>query len=118
MTVGYGATYQVPRKGRLATIAVGYADGYPRALGNRAKAVLVGESAPEMPVVGRVSMDLVTLDVSEVSGAALGDWVELIGVHRSLDQVAAEAGTIGYEILTGLGTRIPRIYRDEAKPAP
>jgi alanine racemase len=121
MTVGYGATHRVARKGRIATIPVGYADGYPRALGNVARAALAEPEAGAalLPVVGRVSMDLITVDVSDLppERARMGAWVDLIGGGRALDAVAGEAGTIGYELLTRLGARLPRIYRDDAGEA-
>jgi len=114
MTVGYGAAHEVVRRGRIATIAVGYADGYPRSLGNRGRVFIGGLPAP---VVGRVSMDLITVDVSELPNNAVhpGGWAELIGPHHTIDQVAAEAGTIGYEILTGLARRCHRVWLPPAK---
>jgi alanine racemase len=110
MTVGYGATHVMPRSGVVATVALGYADGFHRSLGNKAVGKL-GEHL--VPVIGRVSMDLVTLDVSALPDGAVypGAMVEFIGPHNPLDQIAAAAGTIGYEILTGLGSRIERVYR-------
>ncbi len=109
MTVGYGATHTVPRRGRIATVALGYADGYHRSLGGKAQGQ-IGDWL--VPVVGRVSMDLVTLDISAVpeSVAHPGATVDFIGDAVPVDEVAALAGTIGYEILTGLGSRIQRIY--------
>lgn len=109
MTVGYGATHRIRRKGRLATVAVGYADGYLRSLGNRGHAVIGGV---RVPVVGRVSMDLITIDVSEAPDHLVrpGGMVDLIGPGHSADDLAAEAGTIGYEILTSLGRRYARRY--------
>ncbi len=114
MTVGYGATHRVQAKGRIATVAVGYADGYLHALSNRASAY-IGET--RVPVVGRISMDLITLDVSDVppEQAAPGAFAELIGDHHPADALAREAGTIGYEILTGLGRRYHRIYTGGVK---
>ena len=108
-TVGYGATHIAPRRQRIATVAVGYADGYPRALGNCGRG-FVGEH--EVPVVGRISMDLTTFDVTDAPEflAAPGRTVELIGAHVSVDQAAEDAGTIGYEILTRLGRRYVRRY--------
>jgi alanine racemase len=110
MPVGYGATYVAAPPSRLAVVGVGYADGYPRALGNRAAAALRGE---RVPVVGRVSMDLVCVDVGRLprDAVAVGDEVELIGATVSLDEVAEAAGTISYEVLTGLGRRLAREYR-------
>jgi alanine racemase len=109
VSVGYGATHEVTPPARLATIGVGYADGYPRALGNRARVSVAGHDSP---VVGRVSMDLTTIDVTGLPDAlvAPGTLVELIGKHVSLDDVAAAANTISYEILTGLGVRWQRRY--------
>lgn len=109
VTVGYGATHNVKPPARLATIGVGYADGYPRALGNCARVSVAGHDAP---VVGRVSMDLTTIDVTGLPDALVvpGTLVELIGKHVSLDDVAAAADTISYEILTGLGPRWQRRY--------
>ena len=109
-TVGYGATHTVRSGGRLATVGAGYADGYPRALGNRGVAYIAGT---EVRVVGRVSMDMITLDVSGLAPGTVrpGDTVELLGPNVLLDDLARAAGTIGYEILTGLGPRWQRRYR-------
>jgi alanine racemase len=95
----------------LATVALGYADGVPRALSNRG---FGGFSGSRVPLVGRVSMDLVTLDVSAIPPTRIkvGDGIELLGDTVLLDEVAAIAGTNGYEILTGLGRRAPRAYVD------
>jgi alanine racemase len=108
-TVGYGATHRIEGPGRIATVPVGYADGYLRSLSNRGTGY-IGDVP--VPVVGRVSMDLITLDVTHVpeSQATVGAMVDLIGPHNPVDRVAAEAGTIGYEILTGLGARYHRAY--------
>ncbi len=111
MTVGYGAAHRVGGPGRIATIAVGYADGYLRALGGRGHVHVDGVPAP---IVGRISMDVITVDVGGLPEGAVqpGGLVELIGPNRPVDTVAAEAGTIGYEILTALGPRYHRIYLD------
>ena len=108
-TVGYGARHTVRPGTRLATVGAGYADGYPRALGNRGVAFVAGTG---VPVVGRVSMDLITLDVSGLPPAEVrpGGTVELLGRNVLLDDLARKAGTIGYEILTGLGPRWQRRY--------
>jgi alanine racemase len=108
-TVGYGATRRLARASRIATIAAGYADGYLRSASNRAQAHLGGLS---VPVVGRVSMDLITLDVTDLpeSLARPGAEVVLIGGDHDVDRLAEEAGTIGYEILTSLGRRYERRY--------
>jgi len=108
-SVGYGATFEVDRGARLATIPVGYADGYLRAASGRATA-RIGDYT--VPLAGRVSMDLITLDVSAVPKPMVspGRMVELIGGPDGLDRVAESAGTIGYEVLTRLGTRFARRY--------
>jgi alanine racemase len=111
-TVGYGAAYRARRASRLAVVAVGYADGLLRSLEGRGIAH-VGESA--VPMVGRVSMDLVTFDVTHIPPHAVapGDFIDLIGPHFSVDQLAAAAQTSAYEILTGLGSRFHRVYTGE-----
>lgn len=105
--VGYGVTWEAPRPSRIATVAVGYADGYLRSLSRKATAHFDGKP---VPLVGTVSMDTVTFDVTEAPAAAEGGLLELIGPHHPVDALAAEAGTIGYEILTSLGTRYARTY--------
>ncbi|MBK1839441.1 alanine racemase [Azospirillum sp. YIM B02556] len=112
MTVGYGAAHKVTGPARIATIGVGYADGYLRALGGRGHVFVDGVAAP---IVGRISMDLITIDVTSLpeSAAHAGRVVELIGPSRPVDRVAAEGGTIGYEILTSLGRRYHRVYQSE-----
>lgn len=112
-TVGYGASHAMPEGGRIATIALGYADGYLRHLSNRGT-VQVGEEA--VPVVGRISMDLTTIDVTRLAPGTPreGDWVTVIGDRQTPDQLAEAAHTIGYEILTGLGRRYVRHYQGEA----
>ncbi len=111
--VGYGATYRAKRDTRVATLALGYADGYPWSLGNRGSVRIGSRRAP---VIGRVSMDLVTVDVTEVpvEDCAPGSFAEVIGPDHPVDSVAAEAGTIGYEILTRLGHRFHRVYRTDS----
>ncbi len=108
-SVGYGATHCAAGPTRVATVAVGYADGYPRSLSNHGSAWLGNQ---RVPVVGRVSMDLITLDVTGAApdSAHPGALVDLIGPQLGVDDVAAAAGTIGYEILTALGRRYHRIY--------
>ncbi|SMH35877.1 alanine racemase [Azospirillum agricola] len=109
MTVGYGAAHRVEGAAKIATIAVGYADGYLRSLSGRGHVHVDGVPAP---IVGRISMDLITVDVSGLPDGAVrpGGLVELIGPNRPVDTVAAEAGTIGYEVLTSLGRRYHRVY--------
>ena len=113
-TVGYGATETLGRQSRLAILGVGYADGYPRHASSSdaspgARVFLHGFTAP---LVGRVSMDLIAVDVTEVPGARRGEWVELFGPNVPVDEVAERAGTIGYELLTRLGRRYHRRYID------
>jgi alanine racemase len=112
-TVGYGATFRAARPSTLATIGLGYADGLMRAIGNRGEGAIAGVRAP---VVGRVSMDLVTLDVSAVPQDSLevGAEVEFFGDTISLEEFADHAGTANYEVLTSLGHRVPRIYEPSA----
>ena len=111
-TVGYGATFGIAPPARLAVLALGYADGYPRALGNRGVVAIAGRRAP---VVGRVSMDLICCDVTALPGelVRIGTPVEAVGPNVPLDEVAAAAGTIGYEILTRLSPRLKREYRGQ-----
>ena len=110
-SVGYGARWRAEGTRRIATVAVGYADGFLRSLSNRAVAHF-GDTP--LPLVGGVSMDTITLDASALAPDALapGSLVELLGPHHGVDALAAEAGTIGYEILTSLGRRYFRRYRD------
>lgn len=107
--VGYGLTHRCDRPSHIATVSVGYADGWPRHLSNRGSAYIGGIRAP---VVGRVSMDSMALDVTDLPADLLhpGAPVELIGPHQSIDAVAAQADTISYEILTRLGRRYAREY--------
>lgn len=108
-TVGYGATYSASGPRRLGVAALGYADGLMRSLSNRGHGVIAGVKCP---IVGRVSMDLVTLDVTRVPGdaARAGADVEFIGPHQTVDDLARDAGTLPYEIYTRLGPRIERHY--------
>jgi len=106
-TVGYNATWTAPRPSRIATVALGYADGFHRSLSGRATARFDGTP---VPLVGRVSMDLTTFDVTDHPGVQPGCWLEIIGPHQTVDDLAAQAGTNGYEILTSLGRRFHRVY--------
>jgi alanine racemase len=107
-TVGYNATWTAARPTRIATAALGYADGYHRSLSGRASACFDGTP---VPLVGRVSMDLTTFDVTGHPAVQPGCWLEVLGPHLSPDDVAAAAGTNGYEVLTSLGRRFQRVYR-------
>jgi alanine racemase len=113
-SIGYGATYKVQQPSRIATIAVGYADGFLRAL-----SVSTGEAGPigyigdyPVPIVGRVSMDFITADVTNVPPelARRGAWVEVMGPRVTVDDLTDRAGTIGYELLSRLGQRVYRVY--------
>lgn len=106
-TVGYGASYRTGRNSTLATVALGYADGLMRAIGNRGKASIAGVRAP---IVGRVSMDLITLDVTDVPNVKPGDDAEFFGDDITLEELAADSGTATYEILTSLSRRAQRRY--------
>lgn len=120
-TVGYNAEWTAPGPRRLATLAIGYADGFPRPAGatrGRAggSAIIAGRLCP---IVGRVSMDLITVDVTGLEETAVrrGDWACLIGPEIGVDALAQAGGTIGYDILTRLGRRFARAYVDDASPA-
>jgi alanine racemase len=113
-TIGYGATFKVERPSRIATIACGYADGFLRAL-----SVSTGQAGPvgyigdyPVPIVGRVSMDFITVDVTDVPQEMVrrGGWVEVMGQRVTVDDLTDQAGTIGYELLSRLGPRVHRVY--------
>lgn len=109
--IGYGSTYITNKDARIATIPVGYGDGYPFILGNLGEALICGKRAP---VVGRVSMDMCTIDVTHIPDCAVGDEVVLLGrqgqEYISASEIAARAKTISYEILCALGKRAPRVF--------
>jgi alanine racemase len=105
--VGYGASFVSDRARRIAVVGAGYADGVPRLLSNRGA---VGFGDRRLPIIGRVSMDLTTIDVTLASDLDAGDRVAFFGGAVTLDEVAAWAGTISYEILTGIGPRVERRY--------
>ena len=108
-TVGYGATFRIERPTTLATVALGYADGLMRAISNRGQAAIAGQ---RVPVAGRVSMDLITLDVTDVPPRALevGGDVEFLGDTITLDELAAAANTVPYEIITSFKSRVAHHY--------
>lgn len=107
--VGYGATHRVERPAQLVTLAIGYADGLFRALSNRGRLVVDGQA---VPIVGRISMDLTVVDASALPPERLspGGFAEILGPGQDIDALAADAGTIGYEVLTALGRRHRRVY--------
>lgn len=114
-TVGYGAAWRSARPSRVATIALGYADGYFRTLINRTHVHLAGH---KVPVIGRISMDLVTIDVTDVPEADSqpGAGVEVLGPHLTADDLAEHARTNAYEVMTALGRRYARVYLDSETP--
>ena len=105
--VGYGGTHVTARDTVIAAVGIGYADGVPRALSNRGQ-VACGKA--RAPIVGRVSMDLTLVDVTGLAPVQPGDWIEFFGHGIGIDEVAAWADTISYEILTGIGGRVSRVY--------
>ena len=113
-TLGYGCTFEATRPTLVATVPVGYHDGYARALSNRGRAIVRGCFAP---VAGRISMDLTLLDVTGVPGVEHGDQVTLVGADGELsvpaEEIAGIAGTISYEITCGISRRVPRRFKEE-----
>jgi alanine racemase len=110
-SIGYGRTFTTKRKSSIATLPVGYADGYHRSLSNRGAVLVRGKRAP---VVGRISMDLTMTDVTDIRGVSQGDEVVLLGKQGdetiSADEMAGWAQTNSYEILTSIIARVPRVY--------
>lgn len=106
-TVGYGAGWVARRTSRIATVSCGYADGYPRTAPPGTCVAIRGQRAP---LAGRVSMDMLAVDITDLPQADLGDAVELWGNEISIDQLAQACGTIGYELLTKVTQRVPRRY--------
>lgn len=104
-TVGYGATWEAQTPSLVATLAVGYADGYPRHAPNGTPVWIKGKKCS---LVGRVSMDMIAVDVTELPDIKVGDMAELWGANLSVDEVASWVGTIGYELLTKITQRVPR----------
>ena len=105
--VGYDGKWTAPRRSRIATLSVGYADGIPRSMTNRGKVWLSGG---ERSMVGRISMDLTTVDVTEAGEVRVGDWAEVFGPNIIVDDLAHDAGTIGYELFTAIRGRTRRVY--------
>ena len=114
--IGYGSTYITKKQTRIATIPVGYGDGYAFILSNQGEALIRGKRAP---IVGRVSMDLCTIDVTHIPDCAVGDEVVLLGrqgnQYISANEIAAKAQTISYEVLCALGKRAPRVFLQKGK---
>ena len=109
--IGYGGMFRAERPMRVAVLAVGYADGIPHRLGNRGSVIVNGRFAP---IVGAVSMDLTTIDVTESPSTRPGDAVTLLGTEGNLSidaqQIAKWAGTISYSVLCGISSRVKRVY--------
>ena len=116
-SIGYGGSYVTNRQSRIATVAMGYADGLPRLLSNRGHMLVRGRRAP---IVGAVSMDMTMIDVSDIEGVSVRDEVVVFGGQDgehgrdfiSAAEVATHVGTIGYEVLTSISRRVPRFYRE------
>ena len=112
-SISYGQTFITKRESLIATLPIGYADGYPRLLSNRGEALVGGQRAK---VAGRVCMDLTMIDVTDIRNVKQGDEVVLLGrqsdAEISADQIAAWANTISYEILTSISARVPRIHHN------
>jgi alanine racemase len=111
--IGYGGIFRAPQPTRIAVLAAGYADGIPHRLSNKGRVIVKGQLAP---ILGAVSMDLTTIDVTHCPPVAVGDAVTLLGTEGSLaidaQQIARVAGTISYSVLCGIHARVKRIYVD------
>ncbi|MGE6792544.1 alanine racemase [Pseudomonas guineae] len=107
--VGYGANWCAERPSRIGTVSCGYADGYPRHAPTGTPVIVRGQ---RVALVGRVSMDMLSVDLTDLADAAEGDVVELWGAQLPVDEVAQAAGTIGYELLSKVTARVPRRYRN------
>ena len=116
-SAGYCSTWKATRPSRIATVPVGYADGLPRVLSNRGRVLIRGASAP---IVGNVSMDLITVDATDIPGVTMRDEVVVLGTQQgplgtstvTSEEIAGLAGTIPWEVLTGISRRVPRFYRE------
>ena len=115
-TIGYGATYTTPEDKKIATIGVGYADGYPRALSNQGRMLIHGQYAP---IVGRVCMDQTMIDVSEIEDVAVGDEVVLVGTQGdnsiSVEELAGMSASFNYEFVCDVNRRVPRVFYQQGK---
>ena len=107
-SVSYGRTYVAPEERKIATVAAGYGDGVPRLLSNRGSVIIRGQRAK---IVGRVCMDQFCVDVTEIEGVSMGDQVTIFGPGLPVEEVAAAAETINYEVVCGVSKRVPRIYK-------
>ena len=117
--LGYGGTFVTSRESRIATLSIGYEDGLPRRLSNQGEVIVREKLAP---IVGRVSMDLTLVDVTDVEGASVGDEAVIIGSRGqsriTAEEVAAQAGTLSYQVTCGVSDRVPRVYRRSAEIVP
>lgn len=109
-SISYGRTYVAPGQRRIATVCAGYADGVPRLLSNKGSVLIRGKHAP---IVGRVCMDQFCVDVTDIPDAVMGDVVTIFGPGLPVEEVAAAAQTINYEIVCGITKRVPRVYINE-----
>lgn len=111
--VGYGSTWKAERDSLIATVAAGYADGYPRHAKNGTPVAHINPqngTVSIVPLAGRVSMDMITIDVTDIENVQVGDTIELWGELLAADEVAKSAGTIAYDLFTGVSKRVPRVY--------
>jgi alanine racemase len=113
-SVSYGRTFQAKKKTRVATVSIGYADGYGRNLSNKTSVLIAGKRCP---VIGNICMDMMMVDVSGVGAVAVGDEVILIGRQKKeeirVEEVAGWANTVPHEILSRIGSRVNRIYKGQ-----
>lgn len=111
--VSYGITYITKNKTKIATLSIGYADGYPRALSSKARVLIHGEYAP---IIGRICMDQMMIDVTHIDNVDIEDEVTLVGKDGnniiSIEELANIAGSFNYEFACGIGNRVTRIYKD------
>ena len=110
-TVGYSRKGKVTRNSRIATVPIGYADGFTRKLGNGIGSMLI--NGKQAPTIGNICMDMTMLDVTDIPDVREGDEVEIFGTHQSVTDLAVQADTIAYEILTGISQRVKRVYYEE-----
>ena len=105
--ISYGRTFVAKKQTRVATLPLGYGDGYKRALANKGEVLIKGRRAP---VIGRICMDMCMIDVSDVPDVQAGDEAIVFGQEPTADELAAKIGTINYEVVTTVGKRVPRVY--------
>jgi alanine racemase len=117
--LGYGCTFVTSRESRIATVAIGYEDGLSRSLSNRGRVIVRGQL---VPIIGRISMDLTIIDVTDVAEVTTGDEVAIIGSQGanqvSAEDIARSTGTISYEVTCRVSERVPRVYVNSAVSDP